>query len=126
MIREGRSFSGKERHCCYLNTGASRFANVSAATGLDLIDDGRAAGVVDMDQDGDLDIIAGNLGRNYKYKATESEPFEVYYYDFDEKKLEVIGRNNKNVIALGDRVVVKVIKTDIDRRTIDLLMLENS
>ena len=45
------------------------------------------------------------------------------YYDYDPKRLEEIGRNNKKVIALGDPVKVKVIKTDIDRRTIDLLML---
>lgn len=38
----------------------------------------------DMDGDGDKDIIAGNLGLNYKYKATEEEPFEIYYYDFDD------------------------------------------
>ena len=40
----------------------------------------------DMDGDGDEDIIAGNLGLNYKYKATPEEPFEVYYYDFDDNK----------------------------------------
>ncbi len=38
----------------------------------------------DMDGDGDNDLIAGNLGLNYKYKATDEEPFEVYYHDFDE------------------------------------------
>lgn len=37
----------------------------------------------DMDEDGDEDIIVGNLGLNYKYKASIEEPFEVHSYDFD-------------------------------------------
>lgn len=37
----------------------------------------------DIDRDGDLDIIAGNLGENYKFKATNEKPFEVYSKDFD-------------------------------------------
>jgi hypothetical protein len=37
----------------------------------------------DIDQDGDIDLIAGNLGENYKFKATPEKPFMVYASDFD-------------------------------------------
>jgi ribonuclease R len=46
------------------------------------------------------------------------------FYDFDPKQLKLIGRRSRRIITLGDKVNVKVVKTDIDRRTIDLLMVE--
>jgi hypothetical protein len=39
---------------------------------------------VDIDNDGDIDLIAGNLGLNSKMKASEKEPVTMYYDDFDE------------------------------------------
>lgn len=38
---------------------------------------------VDIDNDDDLDIIAGNLGLNSRLSASKDEPVEMYYYDFD-------------------------------------------
>ncbi|QSE98068.1 ribonuclease R [Fulvivirga lutea] len=42
------------------------------------------------------------------------------YYEFDEKNYRVIGRKNKKMYSLGDKVTVAIKNTDIDRRTIDL------
>jgi len=37
----------------------------------------------DIDNDGDIDIIAGNLGLNSRLKATDKEPLRLYFNDFD-------------------------------------------
>ena len=38
---------------------------------------------IDLNHDGKIDLIAGNLGLNSKLKASEKEPVRLYYYDFD-------------------------------------------
>lgn len=61
FLKAGKSFSGRERNCCFLNLGSEiPFANVSAAVGFDHADDGRALALVDWDEDGDLDIWLAN------------------------------------------------------------------
>lgn len=42
------------------------------------------------------------------------------YYEFDEKNMRVVGRYTKRMYTLGGSVKVKVLKADVDRRTIDL------
>lgn len=39
--------------------------------------------VVDWNNDGKLDILAGNIGLNHKFSATEESPFHLYANDFD-------------------------------------------
>lgn len=56
LIESGKSWSGRERNCCFLNMGSGRFADVSAVSGLDFADDGRTVIPVDWDFDGDLDL----------------------------------------------------------------------
>ncbi len=47
------------------------------------------------------------------------------YYEFDERNMRLVGSRNKKMITLGDKVKVRVVNTDIDRRTIDLEFADN-
>ena len=68
-----------------LRQGSKSFEDVSASAKTDMlkgwwysIEKG------DFDNDGDLDLIVGNIGKNTKFKASPEKPFEVYSDDFDD------------------------------------------
>lgn len=103
LIRSGRSFSGRERHCFFLNTRTPRFANASACSGLDLADDGRGAAIVDWDFDGDLDLWLSNRnGPQVRYLRNDVPKQDAHFLAI---KLE--GRTI-NRDAIGARVELKL------------------
>ncbi|MFN0125108.1 MAG: tetratricopeptide repeat protein [Verrucomicrobiales bacterium] len=64
LVRAGYSWSGHEKNVAFLHTGLSqgvpRFADISALSGFNFPDDGRALGLTDWDRDGDLDAWVVN------------------------------------------------------------------
>ena len=44
-------------------------------------------------------------------------------YEFDDQKIRIVGRNNKKIFRLGQVIRVKVTDTDIEKRTIDLVLV---
>ena len=56
ILRDGGSWSGHEKNCCFLNTHSPTFADVSSVTGFDFDSDTRGIALVDWDHDGDLDL----------------------------------------------------------------------
>lgn len=102
MIDAGRSFSGNERNCFFLNTQDGQFATMSAGSGLDFADDGRAIAINDWDHDGDLDLWVSNRNaprlRFMKNNAVTENHFLA---------LELIGNGiSSNRDAIGARVEV--------------------
>ena len=45
------------------------------------------------------------------------------FYIFDDKKLELSGQKNKNKYRLGDKVKIKVKGVDLERKTIDYILI---
>ncbi|HEU5289368.1 MAG TPA: ribonuclease R [Cyclobacteriaceae bacterium] len=43
------------------------------------------------------------------------------FYEYDEKNYSVVGRRRRKIYTLGDQVRVKIKKTDVDKRMIDLV-----
>ena len=47
------------------------------------------------------------------------------FYEFDEKNYRLTVKKNCQLYTLGDKVNVRVKKTDIDKRLIDLVIVQN-
>ncbi|MEJ8817889.1 VCBS repeat-containing protein [Lacibacter sp. H407] len=61
-----------------------KLIDVTAATGLTQINGmWRSLIASDMDNDGDMDLVAGNLGLNCEYKVSPNEPMQLFATDFD-------------------------------------------
>ncbi|REK30934.1 MAG: tetratricopeptide repeat protein [Planctomycetota bacterium] len=108
MLNFGRSLSGREPHCVFLNTGADprsegRFACVSASSGLDLIDDGRAIAVADWDHDGDQDLwITNRTAPRVRFMRNDTPTADARYL-----QLRLVGNGTTtNRDAVGARVEV--------------------
>ncbi|MBK7134261.1 MAG: VCBS repeat-containing protein [Bacteroidales bacterium] len=76
--------TGEWMKVCLLNNDNGYFSDVTDKSGL-----GDTSGwwnclhVADVDGDGDMDLIGGNLGLNSLLKASVKEPVEMYLNDFD-------------------------------------------
>ena len=66
----------------------------------------------DFDNDGDHDLIAGNLGLNSRLKASSSQPIRMYYNDYDDngKKEQIL------TYFLGDREIFFSNKMELEKQ----------
>jgi hypothetical protein len=64
-----------------------KFKEITESTGLEKMNgQWRSLQAVDLDNDGDIDFIAGNLGLNNKFHVTPDKPLKLYAGDFDANK----------------------------------------
>jgi enediyne biosynthesis protein E4 len=90
--------SGEWMNVTWFRNDAGHFTNATADAGL-----GESHGwwyslaVADVNEDGHLDIIAGNLGWNSKFHGTADRPIHIYWADFDDNgRHDIVLAKEKN------------------------------
>ncbi|MGL1888600.1 MAG: VCBS repeat-containing protein [Reichenbachiella sp.] len=81
-----------------------KFKEISRSLGLDKTEGWwQSVTANDLDQDGDMDLIIGNQGQNYKFKASVEKPFEIFTGDFDKNGTNDIflaKHSNKKILPI--------------------------
>jgi hypothetical protein len=67
---------------------------------------------VDLDNDGDMDLVAGNLGENSRLKASSKQPVSMYFNDFDNNGVQ------EQVVTyyIGEKEICFAVKSDLERQ----------
>ena len=106
LVDAGNSWSGHERNCCFLNTGLTRFANISAVSGIDFADDARGLVTCDWDRDGDLDMwMTNRTGPRVRFLRNELPRISEQSAGSSAIRLRCVGtRCNRQ--AIGARVEI--------------------
>ncbi|KAA3606764.1 MAG: hypothetical protein DWQ01_17255 [Planctomycetota bacterium] len=108
VLKEGKSWSGREKNCVYLNLGGEgRFANLSSNSTVDYADDARSAALVDWDDDGRLDLMMKN----------RTGPRVRFLRNLDESGHNFVAVKLRGVKCNRDAIGAQVI-LEIDGRTL--------
>jgi tetratricopeptide (TPR) repeat protein len=95
LIRSDGTWSGYERNVFYANNRDGTFSNVSAAVGLDFIEDGRSFALADFDHDGRLEIVLKNRNapqiRLLKNKIVNLPPSLAFRLEGSKSNRDAIG-----------------------------------
>jgi enediyne biosynthesis protein E4 len=68
----------------FFKNNHGRLEDVTSGTGLSQVTGmWRSIAVTDIDNDGDMDVIAGNLGLNCTYSVTKDQPMQLFAKDLD-------------------------------------------
>ena len=103
LILSGQSFSGEEQNCAFLNNRDGTFSTISAVSGFDFADDGRALGLVDWDFDGDLDVWTSNRTAPRVRFLRNDYPGEAHFVAFRLQGVEA----NRDGVGARVRIVYR-------------------